>query len=46
MIDRESATRMTACEAAAAIASGTLLVETLARGCLDKIGAREDLLKA
>jgi Asp-tRNA(Asn)/Glu-tRNA(Gln) amidotransferase A subunit family amidase len=46
MIDRESATRMTACEAAAAIASGTLLVETLARGCLDKIGAREDVLKA
>jgi Asp-tRNA(Asn)/Glu-tRNA(Gln) amidotransferase A subunit family amidase len=45
-IGRETATRMTATEAAAAIASGTLLAETLARGCLDKIAAREDVLKA
>ena len=45
-IDRESATRMTATEAATAIAAGTLQAETLARGCLDKIAAREDVLKA
>lgn len=46
MIDRETATRMTASEAAAAIASGTLDAETLARGCLDRIAAREAVLKA
>ncbi len=38
--------QMTATEAAAAIAAGTLQVETLARSCLDKIAAREDVLKA
>ncbi len=46
IIDREAATRMTATAAAAAIAAGTLQAETLARGCLDKIAAREDVLKA
>ena len=46
IIDRETATRMTATEAAAAIAAGRLHVETLARGCLDRIAAREDVLKA
>ena len=46
IIDREAATRLTATEAAAAIAAGTLQADTLARGCLDKIAAREDVLKA
>jgi Asp-tRNA(Asn)/Glu-tRNA(Gln) amidotransferase A subunit family amidase len=45
-IDRDTATRLTATEAAAAIASGALDAETLARGCLDKMAAREDVLKA
>ncbi len=39
-------TQMTATEAAAAIAAGTLQAETLARHCLDRIAVREDVLKA
>jgi Asp-tRNA(Asn)/Glu-tRNA(Gln) amidotransferase A subunit family amidase len=46
MIDRETAVRMTATEAASAIASGKLQAETLARGCLDRIASREPVLKA
>jgi Asp-tRNA(Asn)/Glu-tRNA(Gln) amidotransferase A subunit family amidase len=45
-IDCEAASSMTATEAAAAIAAGTLQAETFARGCLDRIAAREDVLKA
>jgi Asp-tRNA(Asn)/Glu-tRNA(Gln) amidotransferase A subunit family amidase len=46
MIGSEAAARMTATEAATAIASGKLHVETLARGCLDRIALREHVLKA